>query len=73
MKSQSTSSFTSLLDQSKVIAKCREMWGLDLRSIALFRVTLGIVCFGDLLLKYGDVEGLFVCCVCVIMEFPIEV
>lgn len=29
---------------------------MDHRSAALFRVTLGIVCIGDLLLKYGDVE-----------------
>eukprot|EP01102_Stenamoeba_stenopodia_P006848 TRINITY_DN1914_c0_g1_i1.p1 TRINITY_DN1914_c0_g1~~TRINITY_DN1914_c0_g1_i1.p1 ORF type:complete len:648 (-),score=135.27 TRINITY_DN1914_c0_g1_i1:109-2052(-) len=59
MKSQSPSSISTLIGQSKVYAKCREMWGLDLRSIALFRVTLGIVCFGDLLLKYGDVEAFY--------------
>jgi len=44
---------------SGAISKCREMWGLDHRSLALFRVLLGIVCFGDCLLKYGDVEAFY--------------
>lgn len=52
MKQEETSTIDVLLDRleklSPVYSKCKDLFGLDKRSIALWRVTMSIVILGDI-------------------------
>ncbi|MGL5873709.1 MAG: DCC1-like thiol-disulfide oxidoreductase family protein [Xenococcaceae cyanobacterium] len=44
---------------SNFINKLNEIFGLDLRSLALFRVGLALVVISDLVIRFGDARALF--------------
>src|ERR1700676_4296238 len=47
------------MSKDKIILKLRELAGIDIRSLALFRMGFGLLILGDVLVRLPDIRALY--------------